>query len=438
MLDWQQEFIHSRCKIKVLYGAADTGKSWVSQYHLIRQCLTMPGSKHIACATTYMQSYRAIVEPMKQFLTELGVYFLFVELKSEGVLLFHNGSRIEVIGEMDLEKRLHSREVVSILLEEAAIFKEAHIEGLVGQSLKRCRQKGYPDDQHHLIMVMNPGLKSQWLYEYLVANPPPPEDAWIKQLKFKDGYNRNDKERAKLILMGSKRSIGIYYHGEWGNLEGMCFPLEIGKHVREISPDEYDQCHITFDYGQFPDPMVFLLTAEKNGVIFVLDEVVLYDIDPNRHEAYIEPWKQSYNIVGFTGDISSGSPYTRTMLLNWGIEYQPTSKKRHLGWTLLSDLHDLGRLIIHPRCKYTRKSLESMCWVGSTKGIDADGEFDDPADALRYFVMVHERKLRLMQIAQSRGIQHGSETIRSTSNEQGEASSRRLHSNPRRGRFIID
>jgi len=410
-LPWQWEFYTNKSKVKALSGASDTGKSRASQWHLILSCLENPGLRCVATASTYQQTYRAVIEPTMALCDEFGIEHVYKMNKHEGILSFCNDSRIEIFPEQDLYKRIRSREFGLFFIEEATIFSDNYIEKIFYEGLRRVRQGGKTG---HLIMATNPDLKTRWLYENIFQSPP--EWAWVRQLCFKDGWNANNKDRENLILMGSKRQIDLFYHGLWGNPEGVAFILEQGNHIRSVSEDEIDKYYITFDYGMSPDPMVYLLTAEKNGVIFVIDEIVLRGQPTNRHKPHLERWRRRYNIVGYTGETATGSFETRDLLNTFKFPYYATTKKRNAGWTTLADLIDTNRFVIDPRCQETIKSLSGMVWVGSTKGIDCDGEYDDPADALRYFIMctwIYNRIAVRKRYARNDGTEAGLQTTQS-------------------------
>lgn len=385
LLDWQLEGLNSQAEVKAFSGASDTGKSWICRLGLVKSCLQYPHSHHFATSSTYTQAYRAIIEPMVQDLNRWGYGDRVKYKHQEKYLQFWNGSRVEVYGAEKLFDKIKSREFFSGFLEEATTINDKYIETFFAEANRRLRQPGFENVNKPLYLATNPDIKTRWLYENVFDNPTP--DMFVKQMGFKQGFHRNDKEREKKILMGSKRQIDLYYYGLWGNLEGVAFLLDEGVHIQPFDSTELDQFYIAFDYGFSPDPMVYLLCSVKNGIIFIVDEVILPAVETNRHEAYIKPWFDKYNIIGFTGDTSAGSADIRDLLLSLGILYHPTTKVRSLGWVTLADLIDLRKFVVHPRCKLTIKSLGSMIWVGSTIGVDCDGDFDDPADAVRYFMM---------------------------------------------------
>ena len=380
ILDWQHDFLTSTKKVKALSGAADTGKSWICRFHQILSCLRYARSEHFASATTYQQAYRAIIEPMIRDLSALGYGDRIKYNHQDKILYFFNGSRIEVYGAEKLYHKIKSREVFSCFIEEATTIDDKYTEEFFGEVLRRLRQPGFEKLNKPLLLATNPDIKSRWLYENIFGAPP--DHAFVKQLAFLQGFHRNDEERAQNILIQSKRQIDLYYWGLWGALEGQAFFVE----PEAFDESQLEQYYISFDYGFQPDPMVYLLHSIKNGVIFIVDEIVLPGVTVNRHKSYLERWMDK-NIVGYTGDTSPGSAEVRDVLTSLGITYYPTVKDRSIGWTTLADLIDLGRYKVHPRCKLTLRSLGSMCWVGSTIGVDCEGEYDDEADASRYFVM---------------------------------------------------
>jgi hypothetical protein len=232
-------------------------------------------------------------------------------------------------------------------------------------------------------MAMNPDLKTRWLYTNFISNPP--KDSYIKMLTFKDGYNADNKERESKILMGTERDIEMFYWGKWGILEGQAFKLAPGVHIKPVNTDDLEKFYITFDYGFSPDPMVYLLASYQNGVIFIIDEFVWLEMPADEHETHLEAWYKKYNIVGYTGETATGSGEIRNILNRQKLRYHATTKTRTKGWTSLANRIHMKTLVIDPRCKRTIESLESMTWKPSTKGVDCEGDFEDPADALRYF-----------------------------------------------------
>ena len=384
LLDWQYDFLNSDAEIKALSGASDTGKSWICRLALLDSCLNYANSHHFVTSTTYLQAYRAIIEPMIQDLDRWGMADYTRYKHDDMILYFWNGSRIECYGAEKLFHKIKSREFFSGFIEEATTIDDKYTESFIAEANRRLRQPGFENIKKPLYMATNPDIKTRWLYENVFENPTP--DMHIKEMCFKEGFHRYNKENEKKILMGSKRQIDLYYHGKWGAMEGQAFILEPGVHIKEFEESELDQFYITFDYGFHPDPQVYLLASVKNGIIFISDEEVLDSTPVNKHLPHIERWLK-HNIVGFTGDTSPGSAEIRDLLQSLRLTYHPTVKRRTYGWTTLADLIDLNRIIIHPRCKLTIRSLGSMIWVGSTIGVDCEGAYDDEADALRYFIM---------------------------------------------------
>ena len=400
LLQWQVDFLESDHTIKALSGASDTGKSWVCRLDLILDCLKYPMSHHFATATTWTQTFRSIIEPIEQLLIEQGIDHRADVKRNEGLIQFCNGSRIEMFSSDKMYNRLRSWEFCSGFMEEASTIEDKHMEKIFPEAVRRLRQPKRPEwklkegeNPYCLRLATNPDLKTRWLFQNLFETPPP--DAYVKQMTFYDGFNVDDKEREAKILMGSQRQQDFFLWGKWGALEGQAFALEEGKHIQHVNTDDLEQFYITFDYGFHDDnpdhpPMVYLLCAGKGNTLYALDEITLDSIPVNRHEQWIthkdHDWYDKYNIIGYTGETATGSGEIRDLFNKKNIHYLPTDKKRHLGWTTMVDLFDLGRLIIDPKCVKLIKSLSGMCWVSSTKGVDCEGEYDDPADALRYFV----------------------------------------------------
>lgn len=384
LLDWQYNFLKSTADVKALSGASDTGKSWVCRHAIIDSCLRYPGSHHFVTSSTYLQAHRAIIEPMMNELNELGYGTRARYHKDEMYLQFRNGSRIECYGAEKLFYKIKSREFFSGFLEEATTIDDKYIEEFYGEANRRLRQKGFKGINKPLYIATNPDIKTRWLYENIFETPPP--DTYVKQMNFYEGFHRHDKERERKIKMGSKRQRDLYLWGKWGVMEGQAFILEPGIHIKEFDDTQFEQFYITFDYGFYPDPQVYLLATVQNGTIFIIDEEVLYSVPINKHKPHFERWL-SKNIVGYTGDTAPGGAEIRDLLNSLRITYYPTSKKRTVGWTTLADLIDLQRFVVHPRCKLTIRGLSSMLWTGSTIGVDCEGAYDDEADAVRYFFM---------------------------------------------------
>lgn len=390
---WQGEFLKSTKKIKALSGASDTGKSFVCQYHIVRNCLQYPGSRWFATASTWTQTYRAVLEPMMEFMDENGIHHIYKESKHDGILYFKNGSRLEMYSEEKMWSRIRSREFAGAFIEEATIFKKDQILKLIYEIIRRTRQRnvdGLSPPKCPILMSMNPDLVTHPLYAYLFLEPN--DNMYVKKLAFKDGYHADDKERENLILQGNKREIELFLHGNWGFAEGIAFILEDGIHVRDYDESDLDQFYITFDYGFSPDPMVYLLTSVKNGVTFIHDEYILYSTPIRKHPEYLDRWVNNYQIIGYTGETATGAGEVRDLLSGrYKIPYNPTTKKRTLGWTTFADIIDDERFVINPRCKDTIRSMQTMVWANGTLGIDcvseSEDDFDDPADAIRYLIM---------------------------------------------------
>lgn len=382
---WQLEFLQSEKLILALSGASNSGKSWVCRLKLILHYLQTPSSNCFVTASTHTQTKRAIIEPMIQFLSENKIEYVAKFNKGEGYLQFTNNSRIEIFSSDNMNFRLRSREFSIGFVEEASTIPETQIEQIINESIRRLRPPA--PGPYHLLIATNPGLKSSWIYNNIFG-PSVPTDIFTKHLTFREGFNKNDKDYESKLLRASKRDQDIFYNARWGSLEGQAFELEVGRHIKPLDFSDFDRFFISFDYGFSPDFMVYQLFSIKNSVVYLVDELVFNNTPISRHTALLEPWCSNYNVIGFTGETSVGSGEVRNMMFeSFKLKYYKTTKDRTLGWTKLADMLETNNLIINSKCKKTIESLESLKWIGGTRGIDTQGSFEDPSDALRYFIM---------------------------------------------------
>jgi hypothetical protein len=378
---WQYEFLNSDKLILALSGGSNTGKSWICRLKMIMNSLKVAGTQSFVTASTYTQTTRAVIDPMILFLKEQNIPHVADFEKGEGILRFINGSHIEIFSAEKMMFRLRSREFSLGFIEEAITIPEKDIQEIVDESNRRLRPPS--PGPYHLLLATNPGLKNSWLYGN-VYGPNAPDDTWSRHIPFYEGYNKNDKEYEKKLLRASKRERQIFYHGEWGVLEGQV--LNLYKNIYDCPPvNDGSKFHIAFDYGFAPDPMVYLLIENLGSNLVVREELELKEVPVTKHSQYLDQWFQNYNISAFTGDNSPGCSEVRNLLQNkYQLSYYPTRKLRSEGWSTLVDLFDRN-LITFDNIKRCIESLESLTWMPNKMDVNAGD--DHHADALRYYIM---------------------------------------------------
>ncbi len=385
LLPWQWDFLHSTKLVNALSGASDTGKSFIARIRMMLNSIQIPGRISVVTATTYMQAELAILEKMIDWLKASNIPHRAIGLRSRGEIIFPNGSRILCFAAGNIAAVLKSQEISEILIEEASEIPEIHIGKLVFESERRLRNMPPP---LALLICTNPKTKTCWLYRNIFDKALEDDDLFVVHMDFFKGYKRNDKKYLATLQKQPKHERDRYLHGLWGAVEGQAFPIT-EKMCHPIAPDKNSRWHITFDYGLYPDPMVYILIENKGACIVVRDVLVLRKKTVPSHEALLKPWFDKYNISQATGDTSAGSGEVREMLRkNFNCQTYQTNKNRTLGAGRLFKLlaHDLIRFD-SPAVLDVINSLECMLWVNKQHKVDVEGEFDDPYDALRYYIM---------------------------------------------------
>jgi hypothetical protein len=423
LTEWQVDYLESENMIKMTAGASDTGKSWICRFDLIRDCMKYAGSIHFATASTWEHTRRAVVNPILEELDRHNIRYLVTYKQQQGIIEFVNGSQIELLPAEKVYDRMRSREFFSGFVEELTTIPDQYMEQIFTEATRRLRQQPRPgwgirknENVYHLRGATNGDREVSWIYENVFE---PTERAsyekeyydklvnigvepvlaekiaqfHITEIPYSQGFNADDPEREAKTLIGSEWQRAVFHEGKWAKPDGVAFILEQGVHIKDVDSSELEKFYITFDYGFSPDPMVYLLCSEKNGIIFILDEYVWTKKPVHKHGVFLDVWYEQYNIAGFTGETATGAGEIRDLIRQQHISYYPTTKKRDIGWTTLANLVDQERLVIDRRCKELIKSLGSLVWIGTTgskyhrRGVDVEGDYDDPADALRYFVM---------------------------------------------------
>jgi len=387
LLPWQQEFLYNTKKIKILSGSAGTGKSDVCRNQIVFNCIEAPQTSCMVAARGYDNAVAIIVKPLLGFLREKNIEYTLKtpKGKNEKLILFANGSQIDVFSTTDLMWKLKGREYHSIFIDEAVNIPALHFDKVISQCLTRIRTTQEIDRQipvMQLLLATNPGMKSHPLYRNYLLNPP--KNTYARHVYFHEGWYQDNQDYKDTLENLSPIQRAIYYEGEWGALEGQVFRFNTFKNpAPEVNHG--NRFHISFDYGFSPDPMIYLLIENTGSTLIVREELELKEVPISKHGNYLDEWFDKYQISAFTGETATGSGEIRDLLQNkYQLSYYPTRKMRQEGWTTLVDLFERNCIILDnvTRCV---ESLESLQWMLNKMDI-MPGD-DHHADALRYYVM---------------------------------------------------
>jgi hypothetical protein len=376
--DFQRDFLTRTEPYQLFSGGAGIGKSEVGVIKMIAYACNHPKSRVLYASSTWGTT-KTVFLPLLIRALERFPQWMWQHEKGLNQFQLWNGSII-YYRNLANPASLRSLNLDMVLLEEATLIP--HIEEVFAECERGLRNKKGPPQ---LIFITNPGLKSHFLHGFFFEKPAP--DKWGVSLPARAGsaHQPDDYMRRLEALPASFRESLL--EGKWGVREGAAFPT---IDIRAL-PDTEEQSlrwALTFDYGFSPDPMVYLLCGLTKGRLYVKKELVLYSHPTWEHPKFLKPWFDDHNIIAYTGETATGAGETNSMIRKeFHIGHRITNKDRTWGWNRLSDMALAGILVIHPDCIETIKSLQSLTWIAGGKGIDVEGDYDDPADALRYMPM---------------------------------------------------
>ena len=208
-----------------------------------------------------------------------------------------------------------------------------------------------------------------------------------------------DAERARL----TEEFFTQEYLAEFAKFTGLIYTgFDDKVHVREFEVDENWTFYRSLDFGATDPNAVSFIGVDKDGVIYVFDELYISDIYTSELAELIKQKSAHRYFVATYAD--SAAKQSIMDLGTYGIYAIPVKKNMAAKetsskqWIIagINQVHQLlkeQKIVIHPRCKATIKEFMSYSWrkdrMGDAVNIPEDKN-NHILDEFRYFVMMYQ------------------------------------------------
>lgn len=205
-----------------------------------------------------------------------------------------------------------------------------------------------------------------------------------------------DKEREKL----TEEFFEQEYMAEFAKFTGLIYTeFDEKVHVQNFEVDENWNFYRSIDFGATDPASVPFIGVDKEGTIYVYDEIYMSDLQTSQFAELIKQ-KSAHRYFVATYADSAGK---QNILDLGGMGIFSTPVKKNSGenkndWLVatIREVHQLlhdRKIVIHPRCKGMIKEFMSYSWrkdrMGEAVNIPEDKN-NHLLDALRYFVVSYK------------------------------------------------
>lgn len=205
-----------------------------------------------------------------------------------------------------------------------------------------------------------------------------------------------DKERERL----TEEFFSQEYMADFAKFTGIIYTaFDDKKHVREFEVDEHWTFYRSIDFGATDPTAVSFIGVDKDGFIYVFDEIYISDLRTSELAELIKDKSAHRYFVATYGD--SAAKQSILDLGSFGITAIPVKKNTDTGnrpWIMagidrIQQLLKEDKIIVHPRCKATIKEFMSYAWrkdrLGEPVSLPEDKN-NHILDELRYYIMMYQ------------------------------------------------
>ncbi len=374
---WGQEFIESLHRYNILYGGRGSGKSTLIAMILILKAYQ--GKETILCCREYLADLSCSVHQLlKDCIEDMGLSSYFRILQNE-IICKHNGSRFFYKGlarNVDGLKSIPN--ITHVWIEEADTISAESWRVLV----PTIRRKG-----SQFWISLNPKNTEDCLYQQFIADPNP-DYAFVKKVNWNINpfFTKILEDLRQTALKGDASMYQHVWEGEpLQHSDALIFK---GKWVvDDFAEDPTAYAYYGLDFG-FIDPTAAIRCYITNNTLYITHEYYKTHVEINNIGKECEE-----SILGFKNAIitaDSASPGNISFLKNQGYNVEPTIKGKGSIEDGIAFLRSFDRIVVHPRCEYTRRELSLYSYKVDQRSGDVTPTIIDAEnhliDALRYAV----------------------------------------------------
>ncbi len=374
---WYKEVAESNARYIVLYGGRGSGKSYKIATDLIIRAYTQ--KETILCCREYLTSLRDSVHRLLKIIIEnLGLSSAFRILENE-IICKHNGSRFFFAGLHRNVDGLKSIPDITIAWIEEAASISVDSWSILAPTVRL--------EGSQIWISLNPMNKEDYLYKRFVADPNP-EHAFVKKVNWDQNpffTETLDLERRLDLKNDHDRYLNIWEGHPIKHSDALVFK---GKWVVDDFEEPLDAyAYYGLDFG-FIDPTAAIRCYITGNTLYITHEFYGRQVEINNIGRECESTIKGFKEALITAD--SASPGNISYLKNQGYNVKATEKGKGSIEDGIAFLRSFDRIVVHPRCEYTRKELSLYSYkVDQRSGeitpviIDSNNH---TIDALRYAV----------------------------------------------------
>ena len=376
----------TRCRYRVLYGGAGSGKSHFVGQETILNMLANPEFSYLVVRKTNRSIKNSVYKLLNDVIDGENLGDYFTRNKSDMSITSATGATLITSGLDDVEKLKSVTRVNRIIVEEASEITEKDFEQL------DLRLRGINQIGHQITLLFNPISELLWVKKKFIDVGV--KDSFIMKSTYKDNSFLDKAYIKKLEDLQEQdyQYYRIYTLGEWGTLGNLIFSNWEKRDLSDIS-ETFDNYYNGLDFGFADDPLGFIRVHFDSArkIIYVVKE--MYERGMHNDDFAEEARSIVENEI-VTCD--SAEPKSISDLRRLGINAKGAKKGKGSVEHGIKWLQGC-RIVVDPSCVNTIKELSGYKWREDKDGnvIPKPIEFNNHLiDALRYGMepaMSHDR-----------------------------------------------
>jgi len=287
------DFFDNKYRIRISLGGGGSGKSYECFQEIVYKMVNEPGHNFLICRKVANTSKTSTYALMKQVITDLGLWTVFKENKSDlSFTCIHNNNMAVFKGLDDIEKlksiTFPSGILTDIVVEEATEITQKDFDQL---NIRLRGTKKPTNVPFQITMLLNPIHDKHWIKREFFDLKSYQTDQFDKDGKlirkgisvyllhttyqdnlFIDEEYKQTLENYKVI---DEQMYRVYCLGEWG-----CFGNVIFNNWTALpcpyGVDDFDMVFYGQDYG-YNHPSVISCTGLKDGNLYSFDELCVFE-----------------------------------------------------------------------------------------------------------------------------------------------------------------
>lgn len=372
---WAQKLYESKQLYNILWGGRGSAKSITVADRLISKALSKKGN--ILCAREYQDDLdESVHATLKTRIYDWGAEDSFIIRRNEiickdtGSRFFYEGLRHNINGLKSIPN------ITDVWIEEGDTLSLESWNIL----MPTIRTDGA-----QVWITLNPKNKEDCIYQQFIANPNP-DDALVMKVNWDMNPffpNILDKQRRAAL----KGDLDLYRHVWEGEpLKHSDALIFKGKWVVDDFIEEPNtHAYYGLDFGHV-DPTAAIRCYIKNNTLYITHEYYKREVEINQIGQECEEVIPGFKTSMVVAD--SSRPETISYMKRQGYNVKSCIKGKGSVEDGIAFLRSFEKIVIHPRCQYTRKEFGLYSYKIDHRSGDVTGNIIDSdnhlIDAIRY------------------------------------------------------